>query len=155
MKKRKALEEIPIRAITPPVKCIRNSSGEEILGEQFIPANKQLVCIDWDGTLSRGNSYNSARDSFIPIKDETKGVKVFDSKSHIACQEAIKFAISYYFDREEAFHNANSLHYKIAHLIDRGVNIAIVTYNKFPDIIIYGLKQIGFNSEQMSKIHII
>jgi hypothetical protein len=161
-KKRKALDgtlnmvrSYLAKTVTAPIKCSGHHFSEDESTVEFIPLNKQLVCFDWDKTLSKGHSHNEAVDHYIPIQDEAIGVKLFNQADYKPCGQAINFAKKYYSNREAAFNNADSIHYNITKLIERGVNVAIVTYNKFPEIIKYGLEKIGFNPEQISKMHII
>lgn len=125
-------------------------------------SKKQLICFDWDGTLSQGHSHNIALMSDISKRSVEDGIivngKVLDSSiiniKHDTMQE-INFARGYYIDGKNKFNNADQILDTIRTLLNLGRYVAITSYNSFPEIINQGLVIIGFCAEEIAKINVI
>lgn len=147
---------------TSPMLCASNPFREYPQKICNLSVSKKLVCFDWDGTLSIGNSYNDAIDDGLMPYRETAGLIADGMQSEPFKKNELydpgrinAFIEEYYFDKDKTFNGAESILENISKLIEGEVNVAIVSYNKFPEIIEYGLKKIGFSPEQILKIHII
>jgi hypothetical protein len=116
----------------------------------------ELVCLDWDHTLTKIHTHNMCFDKFSSVLNrlEFKNTSVVPS-NYNANPEIIGYAKEIFSDKEASFSFPVKILATISTLLKQGKSVAIVSYNNYPEIIYTGLELIGLNQEQLSQINVI
>ena len=125
---------------------------------------KTIVCLDFDGTIVRGNwHYNFKESSYVPITDRaglivngTLDSNTLPNEEYIANIDAMKqYARKLLECQDTSFKNPEGLKNIISTLLKQGDCVAITSFSRYPHAIDEALKNLGLLPEEIVKIAVI
>ncbi|WPY01029.1 Putative phosphatase [Candidatus Trichorickettsia mobilis] len=125
---------------------------------------KTIVCLDFDGTIVRGNwHYNFKESSYVPITDRaglivngTLDSDMLPNEEYMANIDAMKqYARKLLQYQDTSFKNLEGLKNIISTLLKQGDCVAITSFSRYPHAIDETLKNLGLLPEEIIKIAVI